>query len=568
MLLRTWDIEATSWNQLKIASIYDGENLYYCHSPTEIINKMIELKGTFYAHFAGGYDNLFLLNVLNDYHVKIKNIKGRLIKISVYYTEKSHKKLFELRDSFPILPSGLESLTKSFGITLPIDEKKYASYKKRRDKIETFTREELEEYVAVDTIALYKILVESLKVFEKKDFKLTIAGEAMSTFRTMNPDEYKGMCLPSKLDTYLRRALTGGRVEVFKRQGFNLKHYDFKSMYPDVMRNKEYPAGVAIYTQKFNKDKLGIYTVEVESPKLQIPFLHAYSKEGKLLFPNGKWTATYTSVEIEKALKLGYKIKIIDGYYFTKRAKPFIKYVDHFYNMKAEAERNKQPARRHIAKLYLNSLFGKFGQRRKFQKIMRIEGSFFEMARKFSILDVIEELNSVVVEDESKSPFTTVHIACFVTAYARIKLYERIEEVIEKGGEVYYCDTDSIITNIDLTTGGNLGDLALENKDDPIEEAYFLFPKFYGYKTRFGKEVIRTKGLGKKFEFSDFQTSFKLQKYDLFVEVREGIIGVLEGHRRHQNYLEVLKRQRKVTGIFDKRLISENLVDTDPLEIS
>ena len=62
----------------------------------------------------------------------------------------------------------------------------------------------------------------------------------------------------------------------------------------------------------------------------------------------------------------------------------------------------------------------------------------------------------------------------------------------ELGGKVYYCDTDSIITDVRLPCSDKLGDLKLEYE---FEEGIFLMPKVYFLKLYDNEEVkIRIKG--------------------------------------------------------------------------
>jgi hypothetical protein len=44
-----------------------------------------------------------------------------------------------------------------------------------------------------------------------------------------------------------------------------------------------------------------------------------------------------------------------------------------------------------------------------------------------------------------------VAIASAITSYARIQLWSAINDIESKGGEIYYCDTDSIITNLNIS---------------------------------------------------------------------------------------------------------------------
>lgn len=73
-------------------------------------------------------------------------------------------------------------------------------------------------------------------------------------------------------------------------------------------------------------------------------------------------------------------------------------------------------------------------------------------SNEFEVIDAVhinKKLDRVVYR--RKAQFTippqtnSVHIAVFVTAHARRRLFLRIIEAVEKNLELLYCDTDSLI---------------------------------------------------------------------------------------------------------------------------
>ncbi len=566
MKFSTWDIETENWNEFKVASIYNEKQQFILYSIKDLVDHFIKVKGIFYAHYGGGFDNLFVLDEIRqrkNLRIIIKNISGDIPTVSVYYTN-SNKKLFELRDSFKILPLGLKKLAEEF-----TDEQKQDI---DRTQIHIYTKEQIDDYVISDSRILYKVITEYLKLTGKEDIKITLASECFKEHKTLF--DHEKIRVPAYLDDFLRKSYAGARTEVFKRYGKNLKYFDFKSMYPSVMLEKEYPAGIAIKTNKLEKNKLGVYECEVIAPDLDIPFLHTYSEDNKLIFPTGSFRGVYTSVEIEKALSLGYEIKINHGYYFTDKEKPFESYVRKWYNIKQQAENENNNGLRLIAKLYLNSLYGKFGQRRTFRKIIDATGkplSYF--MKKYKVKDYNEVLDFVIVEEDSKSKYTTVQIASFVTAYGRIKLYEALEEVQEKDGNVYYCDTDSIVTDITLDTGKELGMLDIEDykgiKMDNIAEGIFLFPKFYALRLNEECFLQKHKGISKDklFSFENYKRALELEDYSNFKDYKESIASILECNVRSLPLLSVVQKTRSVKGVFDKRLIDEDKITTYPIKL-
>ncbi|KAI1293792.1 hypothetical protein HDE_06231 [Halotydeus destructor] len=153
-------------------------------------------------------------------------------------------------------------------------------------------------------------------------------------------------------------------------------------------------------------------------------------------------------------------------------------------------------------------------------------------------------LNYVKVEDTDCSPGnTSIAIASFVTAYARLKLYnlmETIENDLPKLAykpRVLYFDTDSVIfisdKNLDpsneespVRTGDYLGQLTDEIKDAYGETAIckraaFLGPKNYAYEVSFTdkpdrKNVVKCKGItlysSDLNAFKEFETVLEMAK--------------------------------------------------------
>lgn len=129
-------------------------------------------------------------------------------------------------------------------------------------------------------------------------------------------------------------------------------------------------------------------------------------------------------------------------------------------------------------------------------------------------LDIIK-----VLEKESKmniekhlDVFKDVSIvtAAFVTSYARICINKFKLEILEKGGSIYYSDTDSIV--LDKTyfnnnwIGDNIGQFKLEYN---IKEAYFISNKTYCLVLYNGDTIIKTKGvINNSITLEDFKSMY------------------------------------------------------------
>ena len=108
---------------------------------------------------------------------------------------------------------------------------------------------------------------------------------------------------------------------------------------------------------------------------------------------------------------------------------------------------------RSLAKLMLNSFWGKFGQRPNQTQVTTCTkpSEFFQIIKDDrQVIHRIEIVNDHMIEifysfqDDCDSVQTNVNIfvACFATSYARLKLYNALDILQER---VLYFDTDSII---------------------------------------------------------------------------------------------------------------------------
>src|SRR5678815_6105947 len=137
----------------------------------------------------------------------------------------------------------------------------------------------------------------------------------------------------------------------------------------------------------------------------------------------------------------------------------------------------KNPGMRFIAKLCLNSLWGKFAQNTptRGDVVCTSDKQVWELINQCdnevtSVIPIGCKYVVTVVKNalaERTSTATNIPIASFTTAYARIKLYELLNKVKQRA---LYCDTDSCIfvageNDEVIETGNFLGELTDEIAD-------------------------------------------------------------------------------------------------------
>ena len=265
-------------------------------------------------------------------------------------------------------------------------------------------------------------------------------------------------------------------------------------------------------------------------------------------------TGTWCTPELLKAVDKGYRIiKIYEVYHFSEASYPdrnplFAEYVDTFLKLKQESsdlpdwcrtpkdrqryldeyrrhegialdpdEISKNPGKRSLAKIKLNSFWGKFGQKSNFSSTTYFDvnglpslfSTLTDPTQDIKDFCVINE-NLLLLKHAHKSeaiPFdkvSNVFLAAFTTSYARLHLYDIMEPLNTR---VLYHDTDSIIYVQDPrlfnpSLGDYLGDLTDECEGDHIVEFVSAGPKNYAYETETGNTVCKVRGFRLNYDTS------------------------------------------------------------------
>ena len=162
---------------------------------------------------------------------------------------------------------------------------------------------------------------------------------------------------------------------------------------------------------------------------------------------------------MDNAIKYGYKFKIIKGYTF-KKAKIFSENIDNLYNLRLNYP--KSDPMNYIAKLFMNSLYGRFGMDDNFNEIRIVDQKEMEKLtddKNINIKDIInlgEDYVIQILKNEEQELITYINnlnenhniniaIASFVTSYARIVMSKLLNN---SNIIVYYTDTDSFFIKL------------------------------------------------------------------------------------------------------------------------
>jgi len=124
--------------------------------------------------------------------------------------------------------------------------------------------------------------------------------------------------------------------------------------------------------------------------------------------------------------------------------------------------------------------------------------------------------------------------------------------IITRGYNVFYCDTDSILTDCaDVETGNELGQLKLER----VGKCYLVAPKVYIFENKDGSRYIKIKGVTHR-NLSDLK--------EIYYQRR--IVKIKEGMRRRNVEIGQGELKKKVLKYEDKKRFW-NGQESQPIDI-
>jgi len=399
----------------------------------------------------------------------------------------------------------------------------FGEKKMEKPDFENVSDSELMRYCRQDTKVLATVMIKHIKFVKEHDlgnFKMTVASQAFNAFRHRFMKE---KILVHNFEDIIKLELNsyrGGRCEAFvlgKRE--NVYKLDVNSMYPFVMKSYNYPikplsndvlveipvSDVKNSLADGKKFVLAECDMILNQPAIAV-------KKEKLFFPIGKISQTLTNPEIEYVMnnpEVG-EIVNIKKCVFYEHSNIFTSYVDYFYGFRKGTT---NLAYQQMSKLFLNSLYGKFGQK-SISSHVKVEDEKV-IAEVFDLMDdlhthVVDELiddktvryirladdlylieNSSDILAQESCPI----IASTVTSYARMFLFSLMK--IAGLRNVYYVDTDSLFVNKMGYEILNSGGLVSSNELGKLKLEDIGTVEIFGAKNYSFNEEIKLKGVKK-----------------------------------------------------------------------
>ena len=421
----------------------------------------------------------------------------------------------------------------------------------------------------------------------------------------------------------------------------NIRYVDFTSLYPWVCKYAKLPLGhPEVYRDTDIPDRVeGLIKCKVLPPQNLLHPVLPYRTRNKLLFPLCRTCAesniqdfclhenpedrvligTWVSVELDKAVELGYQIlEKYEAWHFpltdqydpdTKTGGLWADYINLWLKQKqqasgwpdwVESESDKQrylrdyednegvkldankieknEGLRSLAKLMLNSFWGKFGQNPQKDKMIYLEEpkDYIRMMTD----DTIEVCDLHHVNDDMimlryrekkdflpTSPNTNVVLAAFTTAYARLKLYDLLEKLQDR---VLYYDTDSVIyIHKPLYWNPPLGDFLGQLKDEtngiPITTFVSGGAKNYAYNLETGLTVCKIRGFTLNCRNSK-RLNIEVMKNLIVTNDFQTCILIENPHaiKRKKGELFTKVERKNYKLVYDKRVLNQRTFDTVP----
>lgn len=340
-------------------------------------------------------------------------------------------------DSLKKLPFKVATIARAFELH---DEKLTIDYDAPRPVGHVLTEEE-RAYIVADC----RIVAEALTIQLGKGLKkMTNASDALNGYKEiMGKNQFLRTfpVLPIELDADIRRAYKGGYVylkpEHRGRRGLQGLTLDVNSLYPWTMYDCLLPYGYPMYFEgePQENDAYPLFIVRLRCafelkadhlPTIQLKNNRAFIETEYLTTSDGDVVdLTLTSVDL--ALFLDhydvYDLEYVNGWRFKGARGMFKSYIDYWMNIKETTT----GAMRQLAKLMLNSLYGKFATNPNARK-------------KLPIMDDDNVVRYTLDDPETRDPVYTA-MGAFITAYARNKTIRAGQAVYDR---FIYADTDSL----------------------------------------------------------------------------------------------------------------------------
>ena len=377
--------------------------------------------------------------------------KGLFYQIEVIFKRQGKKvNKVTFQDSLKLIPLSVEAIAKSF--KLPIGKLNIDYSRHNNLPVGTPLSEEEKEYIIHDV----QIVAYAIEYFYSQGLnKMTIGSCALSEYKKIITKRNFNKFYPlPKYHQDVKQSYRGGftylnpkYAEKTIKEGIVL---DVNSLYPSVMYNNYLPYGTPIFFKgEYKKDPVyPLYTQMFKCqfnlkkgkiPTIQIKYGFGF-RANEYLENSGENEVTLCLNSVDLKLFFEqydvYNIEYLSGWKFKATQGLFTNYIDKWSNNKIQAKKDGNHGLYLISKLFLNSLYGKFGTDTRVK----------------SKIPYLGEDNIIHYKDgeEEEREGVYVAMASFITSYARLKTITSAQKIIDNKNnrkskvDFVYADTDSL----------------------------------------------------------------------------------------------------------------------------
>lgn len=489
-----FETEGLGGRVLAVSYMMEGESEahYYTHgTELRIIQHIFDVmaenhKFTWYAHNAQ-YEFRYFTDLLLDHRENVRfflRTDSDVFMLVVALPDYGEKVSIVMKDSFAIWDLSLKKVTETFCPDLPKMELDLENIQfDPKDPYHIAYAKRDSHALLLSLIRFNEIIRDTFDV----NLHSTRAGTALAAWqRTLKSGE---RYFNAKEDEdFIRSAYYGGLVfltSTLRHEG--AQTYDINSSYPYQMLSHLMPKGKSVRIKRISRICLGIYDVTIIAPdNLIVPIIPKRDKKG-IVWPRGLFRTTVTNYEIEFALKHGYRlVEVHDGRIWNDTCQPFLEFISKCVSIRMSNESGSTLD--WSAKYMQNSLYGKFGAKRKRRKLYaHLSEDEMVGASMWGEFWIKEEYS----DDMQCLPQWSV----FITAHARLHLLRTIYAV--GPSNVLYGDTDSITCRqgVEIGTGKEYGKWKLEKT---WQEFRAHGPKVYAGHLESGKVQGAAKGIPRR----------------------------------------------------------------------
>lgn len=419
---------------------------------------------------------------LAEKYMKNKSFKYSVSDMGQWYNIiiKVNNKFIEIRDSLKLLPFSVKRIGKSFKTKHKKLDMEYTGFRYAGCPI----TEEERKYIANDVL----VVKEALEImFSEGHTKLTIGSCCLAEYKKIMGKEDYNTFFPNIYDLtideskhryktageWVRKAYKGGWCYLVKGKESKIFHdgttADVNSLYPSMMSSESgnvYPVSkpnfwtgniipneallpnryyfVRIKTRFYIKEGYlpfiqikgnllykgteCLTTTDIYDPVTQKYYDKYYDRKGNLCDTRVELTLTMTDYMLLKEHYELVDFEILDGCWFYAEIGIFDEYIEKYKKIKLESK----DARRELAKLFLNNLYGKMAS--------NTDSSF-----KIAYVKEDKSIGFNYIPEKDKTP-GYIPVGAAITSYARnftIRAAQKNYYGVDNPGFIY-ADTDSI----------------------------------------------------------------------------------------------------------------------------